>query len=214
MSIATGSVTIGLMLTGRFVFQYLGWGVAAAATPCIMALTGSAFFGMSLAAQYGTDLTFGPYTLAAAGVVAGAVTQVCCIMHIQHCASCICSTVHHAYTALCIMHIQHCASCVYSTVQHAFTALCIMHIQHCASCIYSTVHHACTARCQLSGLPPKRHPQEHSSDPPLKAYAALWYAWVAFLIDRCICSLMMQSGCWLSPDAVCLSLLTGSQLCC
>ena len=191
MSIATGSVTIGLMLTGRFVFQYLGWGVAAAATPCIMALTGSAFFGMSLAAQYGTDLTFGPYTLAAAGVVAGAVTQVCCIMHIQHCASCICSTVHHAYTALCIMHIQ-----------------------HCAPCIYSTVHHACTARCQLSGLPPKRHPQEHSSDPPLKAYAALWYAWVAFLIDRCICSLMMQSGCWLSPDAVCLSLLTGSQLCC
>ena len=191
MSIATGSVTIGLMLTGRFVFQYLGWGVAAAATPCIMALTGSAFFGMSLAAQYGTDLTFGPYTLAAAGVVAGAVTQVCCIMHIQHCASCICSTVH-----------------------HALTALCSMRLQHCASCICSTVHHAYTACCQLSGLPPKRHPQEHSSDPPLKAYAALWYAWVAFLIDRSICSLMMQSGCWLSPDAVCLSLLTGSQLCC
>lgn len=80
VSIATGSVTIGLMLTGRFVFQYLGWGVAAAATPCIMALTGSAFFGMSLAAQFGMDLTFGPYTLAAAGVVAGGVTQVnwCC----------------------------------------------------------------------------------------------------------------------------------------
>jgi len=92
VSIATGSMTIGLMLTGRFVFQYLGWGVAAAATPCIMALTGSAFFGMSLAAQYGTDLTFGPYTLAAAGVVAGGVTQVCCIMHIQHCAPCMYST--------------------------------------------------------------------------------------------------------------------------
>lgn len=81
-------MTIGLMLTGRFVFQYLGWGVAAAATPCIMALTGSAFFGMSLAAQYGTHLTFGPYTLAAAGVVAGGVTQVCCITHIHHCAPC------------------------------------------------------------------------------------------------------------------------------
>ena len=76
VSIATGSVTIGLMLTGRFVFQYLGWGVAAAATPVVMAITGSAFFGMSLAAQYGTSLTFGPYSLAAAGVMAGAVTQV------------------------------------------------------------------------------------------------------------------------------------------
>ena len=76
VSIATGSVTIGLMLTGRFVFQYLGWGVAAAATPVIMAITGSAFFGMSLAGQYGTALTIGPYSLAAAGVVAGAVTQV------------------------------------------------------------------------------------------------------------------------------------------
>lgn len=76
VSIATGSVTIGLMLTGRFVFQYLGWGVAAAATPCIMAITGSAFFGMSLAAQFGMDFTLGPYSLAAAGVMAGAVTQV------------------------------------------------------------------------------------------------------------------------------------------
>ncbi|KAL3133509.1 hypothetical protein ABBQ38_007368 [Trebouxia sp. C0009 RCD-2024] len=76
VSIATGSVTIGLMLTGRFVFQYLGWGVAAAATPVVMAITGSAFFGLSLAAQYGTSLTFGPYSLAAAGVMAGAVTQV------------------------------------------------------------------------------------------------------------------------------------------
>lgn len=81
VSIATGSVTIGLMLTGRFVFQYLGWGVAAAATPVIMAITGSAFFGLSLAGQYGTALTLGPYSLAAAGVVAGAVTQVCCAVH-------------------------------------------------------------------------------------------------------------------------------------
>lgn len=84
VSIATGSVTIGLMLTGRFVFQYLGWGVAAAATPVIMAITGSAFFGMSLAAQYGTALTFGPYSLAAAGVVAGAVTQVSPMLSALH----------------------------------------------------------------------------------------------------------------------------------
>ncbi len=86
------------MLTGRFVFQYLGWGVAAAATPCIMALTGSAFFGMSLAAQYGTDLTFGPYTLAAAGVVAGGVTQVCYTIHIH-------STVHPCNILVCMVSV-------------------------------------------------------------------------------------------------------------
>ena len=89
VSIATGSVTIGLMLTGRFVFQYLGWGVAAVATPLVMAITGSAFFGMSLAAQYGTALTFGPYSLAAAGVMAGAVTQVCLHAHATPCAACV-----------------------------------------------------------------------------------------------------------------------------
>ncbi len=98
VSIATGSMTIGLMLTGRFVFQYLGWGVAAAATPCIMALTGSAFFGMSLAAQYGTDLTFGPYTLAAAGVVAGGVTQVRYTIHIH-------STVHPCNIVVCMVSV-------------------------------------------------------------------------------------------------------------
>lgn len=76
VSIATGSLTIGLMLTGRFVFQYLGWGVAAVATPVVMALSGTAFFGMSLASQFGLATQFGPYNLAAAGVMAGAVTQV------------------------------------------------------------------------------------------------------------------------------------------
>ena len=78
VSIATGSVTIGLMLTGRFVFQYLGWGAAAIATPIVMALSGTAFFGMSLAAQFGVASHVGPYSLAAAGVMAGAVTQVAC----------------------------------------------------------------------------------------------------------------------------------------
>lgn len=78
-------MTIGLMLTGRFVFQYLGWGVAAVATPIVMALTGTAFFGMSLASQFGLATHLGPYNLAAAGVMAGAVTQVYTLVHAVLC---------------------------------------------------------------------------------------------------------------------------------
>ena len=37
------------MLAGRFVFQFLGWRVAAAATPAVMLAAGGAFFGLSLA---------------------------------------------------------------------------------------------------------------------------------------------------------------------
>ena len=76
VSIATGYATIALMLTGRFVFQYLGWKVAALATPSIMLLTGGAFFGLSLAASMGgSSLAVGQFNLAAAGALAGAVTQ-------------------------------------------------------------------------------------------------------------------------------------------
>eukprot|EP00193_Tetraselmis_chui_P017386 CAMPEP_0177784230 /NCGR_PEP_ID=MMETSP0491_2-20121128/19569_1 /TAXON_ID=63592 /ORGANISM="Tetraselmis chuii, Strain PLY429" /LENGTH=651 /DNA_ID=CAMNT_0019304941 /DNA_START=222 /DNA_END=2178 /DNA_ORIENTATION=- len=76
VSIATGVTTMALMLGGRFVFQYLGWGAAAAATPVVMLLSGAAFFGLSLAAQFGLDIGIAPVALAAAGVTAGAVTQV------------------------------------------------------------------------------------------------------------------------------------------
>ena len=38
VSIATGYVTIALMLCGRFVFQWFGWQVAAATTPVLMLL--------------------------------------------------------------------------------------------------------------------------------------------------------------------------------
>eukprot|EP00891_Asterochloris_glomerata_P004312 jgi/Astpho2/4312/gw1.00065.20.1_t len=77
VSIATGWMTIGLMLTGRFVFQYLGWGFAAAATPAVMLLSGAAFFGFSLASQFPSwKLSLGGMNLAAAGATAGAVTQV------------------------------------------------------------------------------------------------------------------------------------------
>ena len=74
VSIATGWATIALMVGGRFVFQYLGWGFAASATPAVMLLTGGAFFGLSIAAR----LSPGSAHLAAAGVFAGAVTQVRC----------------------------------------------------------------------------------------------------------------------------------------
>ena len=77
VSIATGYATIVLMLTGRFVFQFLGWKVAALATPAVMLLTGGAFFGLSLAATAGgSTLATGTFNLAAAGALAGAVTQV------------------------------------------------------------------------------------------------------------------------------------------
>ena len=66
VSIATGYATIALMLAGRLVFQYLGWGVAAMTTPLVMAVTGGAFFAFSL---------FGAAETATYGVYAGAITQ-------------------------------------------------------------------------------------------------------------------------------------------
>lgn len=78
VSIFTGYATIALMLTGRYVFQYLGWQVAAMATPLVMFLTGGAFFGLSLAGiSGGSSLSSGSLNMASAGALAGAVTQVC-----------------------------------------------------------------------------------------------------------------------------------------
>jgi len=78
------------MLAGRFVFQFLGWRVAAAATPAVMLAAGGAFFGLSLAgagalgpaAAEAASAAVAAATggrvasAAAAGVAAGAVTQV------------------------------------------------------------------------------------------------------------------------------------------
>lgn len=67
-------MTILLMLSGKFVFEYLGWGTAALATPTVMLLAGSAFFGLSLAAMnLGVDAST---ALLTTGALAGAVTQV------------------------------------------------------------------------------------------------------------------------------------------
>lgn len=77
VSIATGWLTIGLMLGGRLVFQLAGWTVAAAATPAVMLAAGGAFFGLSLAASAGASVAgLPPTALAAAGVAAGSLTQV------------------------------------------------------------------------------------------------------------------------------------------
>ena len=62
---------------GKFVFQWFGWITAASATPFIMLCAGSAFFGLSLAANQGISVAgMSPAAMALAGAVAGAVTQV------------------------------------------------------------------------------------------------------------------------------------------
>lgn len=77
VSIATGLLTMALMLTGKFVFQYMGWTAAAVATPIVMAVSGAAFFGLSLAAQFGWSVPGVASTdLALIGVTAGVITQV------------------------------------------------------------------------------------------------------------------------------------------
>jgi AAA family ATP:ADP antiporter len=77
VSIATGWATISFMLLGKFVFQYLGWGAAASATPLAMLVSGGAFFGLSLASWGGVSVWgLDPAAMAFAGVAAGAVTQV------------------------------------------------------------------------------------------------------------------------------------------
>ena len=68
VSIATGYVTIALMVGGRLVFQHLGWAVAAFITPAVLMLFGGAFFGFSLSGSAST---------ASWAVFAGAITQVC-----------------------------------------------------------------------------------------------------------------------------------------
>jgi len=85
VSIATGWATMLMMVAGRFVFQRLGWGFAAQATPLVMVLSGGFFFLSSLAPRVATALGvppggslwgMDPAALLAAGALAGCVTQV------------------------------------------------------------------------------------------------------------------------------------------
>ena len=75
VSIATGTVTIFMMLAGRYVFQAFGWNVAAATTPLVMMLSGLGFFALSLGFGAGFQTIAGvPLMMAAVGV--GSVTQI------------------------------------------------------------------------------------------------------------------------------------------
>jgi ATP:ADP antiporter, AAA family len=47
-SSATGVVTLLMMLAGRFIFKYFGWGVAALITPITLLTTGIAFFSLTV----------------------------------------------------------------------------------------------------------------------------------------------------------------------
>lgn len=81
VAIATGWATITFMILGKFVFQYLGWGAAASATPIAMLTSGGVFFLFSLMAgsmAASGNMIFGvdPTTMAFMGVAAGAITQV------------------------------------------------------------------------------------------------------------------------------------------
>ena len=81
VAIATGWATITFMILGKFVFQYLGWGAAASATPVAMLTSGGVFFVLSLLSgsmAASGNMMFGlePTTMAFMGVAAGAITQV------------------------------------------------------------------------------------------------------------------------------------------
>lgn len=81
VAIATGWATITFMILGKFVFQYLGWGAAASATPVAMLTSGGVFFLLSLLSgsmAASGNMMFGlePTTMAFMGVAAGAITQV------------------------------------------------------------------------------------------------------------------------------------------
>jgi ATP:ADP antiporter, AAA family len=47
-STATGSVTLIMMILGRFIFTKFGWGIAALITPVVLLVTGAAFFSLIL----------------------------------------------------------------------------------------------------------------------------------------------------------------------
>jgi AAA family ATP:ADP antiporter len=56
-STATGSITLGMMLLGRFIFTRFGWGTAALVTPTVLSITGAAFFALLLFADFFAPIT-------------------------------------------------------------------------------------------------------------------------------------------------------------
>lgn len=79
-STATGSVTLVMMILGRFIFQKFGWTTAALVTPTVLALTGAFFFSLILfEGTFSPLLSFFGTTPLMAAVLIGAVqvTVVC-----------------------------------------------------------------------------------------------------------------------------------------
>eukprot|EP00184_Porphyridium_aerugineum_P001851 CAMPEP_0184698546 /NCGR_PEP_ID=MMETSP0313-20130426/5135_1 /TAXON_ID=2792 /ORGANISM="Porphyridium aerugineum, Strain SAG 1380-2" /LENGTH=526 /DNA_ID=CAMNT_0027157509 /DNA_START=540 /DNA_END=2120 /DNA_ORIENTATION=+ len=76
-STATGTFTFMMMLAGRFIFQNLGWGVAALITPVVLGTTGLLFFALTLFAPQVAPIiaAFGTTPLMAA-VIVGAMQNV------------------------------------------------------------------------------------------------------------------------------------------
>jgi hypothetical protein len=72
----TGMLTLASMVVSRLVFQYAGWGVAAAVTPAVMGMAGVVFFGATLASQMAGLSPEMAATIAGVGATAGIVTQV------------------------------------------------------------------------------------------------------------------------------------------
>jgi ATP:ADP antiporter, AAA family len=58
-STATGTVTFGLMIVSRFIFEKFGWGVAALITPTVLLITGVAFFALVLYSEPLTPMLAG-----------------------------------------------------------------------------------------------------------------------------------------------------------
>lgn len=73
-STATGSVTLVMMILGRFIFQKFGWTTAALVTPTVLALTGAFFFSLILfEGTFAPLLSFFGTTPLMAAVLIGAV---------------------------------------------------------------------------------------------------------------------------------------------
>lgn len=90
-STATGSVTLVMMVLGRFIFQKFGWTTAALVTPTVLALTGAFFFSLILfEGTFAPLLSFFGTTPLMAAVLIGAV-QVgacrCCLLLLLRCCS-------------------------------------------------------------------------------------------------------------------------------
>uniref|UniRef100_A0A6V1LEJ0 ADP,ATP carrier protein n=1 Tax=Heterosigma akashiwo TaxID=2829 RepID=A0A6V1LEJ0_HETAK len=76
-STATGTITLFMMILGRFIFQKFGWGTAALVTPTVLFITGGLFFSLILFGDFFKPLldALGTTPLFAA-VIAGAAQNI------------------------------------------------------------------------------------------------------------------------------------------